>query len=65
LFVDIGALAELPDLNVSISRAKKKLIFIGSFEMMADGHGDRKRSKTNYARNLPFGKVIEVPEILG
>jgi AAA domain len=49
---NLGALAELPDLNVSISRAKKKLIIIGSFEMMADGHGDRRRSKTNYARNL-------------
>jgi hypothetical protein len=66
----LGALAELPDLNVSISRAKKKLIIVGSFDMMADGHGDRRRSKTNYAHNLAkliesrYGKVIEVPEIL-
>jgi superfamily I DNA and/or RNA helicase len=65
-----GALAELPDLNVSISRAKKKLIIIGSFDMMADGHGDRRRTKTNYAHNLArlveskYGKVIEVPQIL-
>jgi hypothetical protein len=38
--------------------------------MMADGHGNRKRSKTNYAHNLAklveskYGKVIEVPQIL-
>jgi superfamily I DNA and/or RNA helicase len=66
----LGALAELPDLNVSISRAKKKLIIIGSLDMMADGHGDTRRSKTNYARNLAklveskYGKVIEMPQIL-
>ena len=66
----LGALAELPDLNVSISRAKKKLIIIGSFDMMADGHGDRRRSKTNYARNLArlveskYGKVIEMPMMI-
>jgi hypothetical protein len=66
----LGALAELPDLNVSISRAKKKLIIVGSFDMMAEGHGDRRRSKTNYAHNLAklveskYGKVIEVPQIL-
>jgi hypothetical protein len=57
------------DLNVSISRAKKKLIIVGSFDMMADGHGDRTRSKTNYAHNLAklveskYGKVMEVPQI--
>ncbi|HKG88667.1 MAG TPA: hypothetical protein VKA95_10100, partial [Nitrososphaeraceae archaeon] len=61
---------ELPDLNVSISRAKKKLIIIGSFDMMADGHGDRRRSKANYAHSLArlveskYGKVIGVPQIL-
>jgi superfamily I DNA and/or RNA helicase len=66
----LGALAELPDLNVSISRAKKKLIIIGSFEMMADGHGDRRRSKTNYAHNLArlveskYGRIMEVPQNL-
>ena len=66
----LGALAELADLNVSISRAKKKLIIVGSFDMMADGHGDRRKTKTNYAHNLAkliesrYGKVIEVPEIL-
>jgi superfamily I DNA and/or RNA helicase len=66
----LGALTELPDLNVSISRAKKKLIIVGSFDMMVEGHGDRRRSKTNYAHNLAklvesrYGKVIEVPEIL-
>jgi superfamily I DNA and/or RNA helicase len=66
----LGALAELPDLNVSISRAKKKLIIIGSFDMMTDGHGDRRRTKTNYAHNLArlveskYGKVIEMPQIL-
>jgi superfamily I DNA and/or RNA helicase len=66
----LGALAELPDLNVTISRAKKKLIIVGSFEMMADGHGDRRRSKTNYAHNLArlveskYGKLLEVPQIL-
>jgi energy-coupling factor transporter ATP-binding protein EcfA2 len=66
----LGALAELPDLNVSISRAKKKLIIVGSFEMMAEGHGDRRRSKTNYAHNLArlveskYGKLLEVPQIL-
>jgi superfamily I DNA and/or RNA helicase len=65
-----GALAELPDLNVSISRAKKKLIIVGSLDMMADGHGDRRKSKTNYAHNLAklveskYGKVIEMPQIL-
>ena len=38
--------------------------------MMADGHGDRRKTKTNYAHNLAkliesrYGKVIEVPEIL-
>jgi hypothetical protein len=37
---------------------------------MADGHGDRRKTKTNYAHNLAkliesrYGKVIEVPEIL-
>jgi superfamily I DNA and/or RNA helicase len=57
-------------LIVSISRAKKKLIIVGSFDMMADGHGDRRKTKTNYAHNLAkliesrYGKVIEVPEIL-
>jgi hypothetical protein len=66
----LGALAELPDLNVSISRTKKKLIIIGSFDMMADGYGDRRRTKTNYAHNLArlveskYGKVIEVPQVL-
>ena len=66
----LGALADLPDLNVSISRAKKKLIIVGSFEMMADGHGDRRRSKTNYAHYLArlveskYGKLLEVPQIL-
>jgi hypothetical protein len=66
----LGALAELADLNVSISRAKKKLIIVGSFDMMADGHGDRRKTKTNYAHNLAkliesrYGKVIEEPEIL-
>ena len=66
----LGALAELPDLNVSISRAKKKLIIIGSFDMMADGHGDKRRTKTNYAHNLArlveskYGKVVEAPQIL-
>ena len=51
----LGALAELLDPNVSISRAKKKLIIVGSFEMMA-GHGDR-RSRSNYAHNL--AKLVE------
>jgi hypothetical protein len=66
----LGALAELPDLNVSISRAKKKLIIVGNLDMMADGLGDRRKSKTNYAHNLAklveskYGKVIEVPQIL-
>ena len=66
----LGALAELPDLNVSISRAKKKLIIVGSFDMMTEGHGDRRRNKVNYARNLArlvetkYGRVIEVPQIL-
>lgn len=67
---NLGALAELPDLNVSISRAKKKLIIVGSFDMMADGHGDRRKSKANHAHNLArlveskYGRVIEVPQIL-
>jgi superfamily I DNA and/or RNA helicase len=39
----LGARAELPDLNVSISKAKKELIIFGSFDMMADGHGDRRK----------------------
>jgi hypothetical protein len=66
----LGALTELPDLNVSISRAKKKLIIIGSFDMMANGHGDRRRYKTNYAHNLAklveskYGKVVEAPQVI-
>jgi superfamily I DNA and/or RNA helicase len=66
----LGALAELPDLNVSISRAKKKLIIIGSLDMMADGHGERRRTKANYAHNLAklveskYGKVIEASQVL-
>jgi superfamily I DNA and/or RNA helicase len=67
----LGALTELPDLNVSISRPKKKLIIVGSFDMMADGYGDRRKAKTNYAHNLAklveskYGKVIEALRILG
>jgi hypothetical protein len=38
--------------------------------MMADGYGNRKRTKNNYAHNLAklveskYGKLIEVPQIL-
>ena len=55
---------------ILFSRAKKKLIIVGGIDMMADGHGNRRRSKTNYAHNLAklveskYGKVIEVPQIL-
>jgi hypothetical protein len=38
--------------SLEFNSAKKKLIIIGSFDMMADGHGNRRRSKTNYAHNL-------------
>lgn len=66
----LEALAELPDLNVSISRARKKIIIVGSFDMIADGLVDRRKYKTNYAYNLArlveskYGKVIEVPQVL-
>jgi superfamily I DNA and/or RNA helicase len=61
----LGALGELQDLNVSISRAKQKLIIVGSFDMMINGYNSRTR--INYARNLAklveskYGKVIEAP----
>jgi energy-coupling factor transporter ATP-binding protein EcfA2 len=64
----LGAAGELQDLNVSISRAKKKLIIIGNFDMMMDGYCGR--SKTNYARNLAklieskYGKIVEAPLII-
>jgi len=64
----LGAAGELQDLNVSISRAKKKLIIIGNFDMMMNGYCGR--SKTNYARNLAklieskYGQIVEVPVIL-
>jgi energy-coupling factor transporter ATP-binding protein EcfA2 len=64
----LGAAGELQDLNVSISRAKKKLIIIGNFEMMM--HGYCGRSRTNHARNLAklieskYGKIVEMPLIL-
>jgi hypothetical protein len=49
--------------------SQKKLIIIGSLDMMADGHGDRTRTKTNYAHNLAklveskYGKIMEVAQI--
>jgi energy-coupling factor transporter ATP-binding protein EcfA2 len=64
----LGAAGELQDLNVSISRAKKKLIIIGNFDMMMNGYCGS--SKTNYARNLAklieskYGEIIEAPMIL-
>jgi superfamily I DNA and/or RNA helicase len=64
----LGAIGGLQDLNVSISRAKQKLIIIGSFDMMIDGYSSY--TKVNYARNLAkliqskYGKVIEAPPIL-
>lgn len=64
----LGAAGELQDLNVSISRAKKKLIIIGDFDMMINGYCSS--SKTNYARNLAklieskYGEILEAPMIL-
>ena len=64
----LGAAGELQDLNVSISRAKKKLIIIGNFDMMLNGYCGS--SKTNYARNLAklieskYGKILEAPMII-
>jgi superfamily I DNA and/or RNA helicase len=64
----LGAAGELQDLNVSISRAKRKLIIIGNFDMMMNGYCGS--SKTNYARNLAklidskYGKIVEAPLIL-
>jgi energy-coupling factor transporter ATP-binding protein EcfA2 len=64
----LGAAGELQDLNVSISRAKKKLIIIGNFDMMINGYCSS--SKTNYARNLAklieskYGEILEAPMIL-
>jgi energy-coupling factor transporter ATP-binding protein EcfA2 len=64
----LGAAGELQDLNVSISRAKRKLIIIGNFDMMMNGYCSS--SKTNYARNLAklidskYGKIVEAPLIL-
>jgi superfamily I DNA and/or RNA helicase len=62
----LGAAGALQDLNVSISRAKEKLIIIGSFNMMLNGYcGDF--IKTNYARILAklieskYGKIVEAP----
>jgi energy-coupling factor transporter ATP-binding protein EcfA2 len=64
----LGAAGALQDLNVSISRAKKKLIIVGSFDMMTSGYCGH--TKTNYARNLAklieskYGEVIEAPLVL-
>ncbi|MFZ0510351.1 MAG: AAA domain-containing protein [Candidatus Nitrosopolaris sp.] len=64
----LGAAGALQDLNVSISRAKKKLIIVGSFDMMTNGYCGH--TKTNYARKLAnlieskYGEVIEVPLVL-
>jgi superfamily I DNA and/or RNA helicase len=64
----LGAAGALQDLNVSISRAKKKLIIVGSFDMMTNGYCGH--TKTNYARNLArlieskYGQVIEAPLVL-
>jgi superfamily I DNA and/or RNA helicase len=64
----LGAAGALQDLNVSISRAKKKLIIVGSFDMMTNGYCGH--TKTNYARNLArlieskYGEVIEAPLVL-
>lgn len=64
----LGAAGALQDLNVSISRARKKLIIVGSFDMMTNGYCGH--TKTNYAKNLAklieskYGKVIEAPLVL-
>jgi hypothetical protein len=64
----LGAAGALQDLNVSISRAKKKLIIVGSFDMMTNGYCGH--TKTNYARNLAklieskYGQIIESPLVL-
>jgi superfamily I DNA and/or RNA helicase len=62
----LGAAGALQDLNVSISRAKEKLIIIGSFNMVLNGYcGDF--IKINYARILAklieskYGKIVEAP----
>jgi ABC-type oligopeptide transport system ATPase subunit len=66
---NLGAAGALQDLNVSISRAKEKLIILGSFDMMTEGYCGG-YTKVNHARNLAklieskYGKVIEAPQIL-
>jgi hypothetical protein len=50
---------------------KLLIVFVGGLDMVADGHGDRRKSKTNYAHNLAklveskYGKVIELLQVLG
>lgn len=68
----LGALAELPDLNVSISRAKKKLIIVGSFDMMLNGWtaASPVSHRKSFARNLAhlveskYSRIIDPPKIL-
>jgi len=70
----IGAAGTLEDLNVSISRAKNKLIILGNFDMMLNGWSylptsvrSGRRSHANRLAKLidhKYGKIITAPSIL-
>jgi hypothetical protein len=65
-------ISTLQDVNVAISRAKKKLIILGNFDMMLNGWTPSsaiyryKSSVRSLARLVDsrYGKVIDVPTIL-
>jgi len=70
---ELGAIGALQDLNVAISRARRKLVIVGNFEMLQDGWiwlpsfggpGRTSRSR-DLARLIErHGELIEVPQIL-
>ena len=65
----VGAAGNLQDLNVAISRSKKKLIIIGNYEMMANGFSSPTNNYKSPSRRLAqlvnrYGKIIDAPYIL-